>query len=159
MNIFMLDRDVNVNAQYHCDKHVVKMVLEYTQLLCSVMHANDYEDIPYKKTHFNHPCAIWARWSLANYQYLWDLTDALGKEYTYRYGKVHKSHKLLIDGFIPRNIKMKSTDLNLDFPNCTSIKDGSIGTDIVNIYREYYKRDKAYMISYKKRNAPKFLHY
>ena len=33
MNIFYLDRDEQKAAQYHCDKHVVKMILESAQLL------------------------------------------------------------------------------------------------------------------------------
>ena len=33
MNIFYLDRDVKTCATYHNDKHVVKMILEYAQLL------------------------------------------------------------------------------------------------------------------------------
>lgn len=33
MNIFYLDRDPALAARYHCDKHVVKMILELGQLL------------------------------------------------------------------------------------------------------------------------------
>ena len=33
MNIFYLDTDPELSAKYHCDKHVVKMILEYGQLL------------------------------------------------------------------------------------------------------------------------------
>jgi hypothetical protein len=32
MNIFYLDEDPKICAQYHCDKHVVKMIIEYAQL-------------------------------------------------------------------------------------------------------------------------------
>ena len=28
MNIFVLDRDPEIAAKYHCNKHVVKMILE-----------------------------------------------------------------------------------------------------------------------------------
>jgi len=38
MNIFVLDRDVRKCAEYHNDKHVVKMILESAQLLCGVHH-------------------------------------------------------------------------------------------------------------------------
>ena len=37
MNIFVLDWDVRKCAQYHNDKHVVKMILETAQLLCGVL--------------------------------------------------------------------------------------------------------------------------
>lgn len=33
MNIFVLDKDPFVAAELHCDKHVVKMIVEYAQLL------------------------------------------------------------------------------------------------------------------------------
>ena len=29
MNIFYLDKNFQVNAKLHCDKHVVKMIVEY----------------------------------------------------------------------------------------------------------------------------------
>lgn len=31
MNIFILDNDIQKCVEYHCDKHVVKMILEYCQ--------------------------------------------------------------------------------------------------------------------------------
>jgi len=37
MNIFFLDREANKAAQYHSDKHVVKMVLETAQILSTVV--------------------------------------------------------------------------------------------------------------------------
>jgi len=39
MNIFYLDKDPVKAAQYSCDKHVVKMILESAQMLCTdVLH-------------------------------------------------------------------------------------------------------------------------
>jgi hypothetical protein len=69
MNIFCLDTDPVVAAQYHCDKHNVKMILEATQLLCTTFWMQDIE-APYRKTHFNHPSAIWARTSKKNFDWL-----------------------------------------------------------------------------------------
>lgn len=34
MNLFYLDHDHELNAQYHVDKHVVKMILEAAEMLC-----------------------------------------------------------------------------------------------------------------------------
>ena len=34
MNLFYLDKDHDKNAQYHVDKHVVKMILEAAEMLC-----------------------------------------------------------------------------------------------------------------------------
>ena len=82
MNIFFLDYDTQKCAQYHCDKHVVKMVLETAQLLCGVHHTTPQvtPQVPYKLSHKNHPCAIWCRESLSNYLYLCDLGLELCKE-------------------------------------------------------------------------------
>ena len=33
MNIFYLDKDPKTCAEMHCDKHVVKMIIEYAQLM------------------------------------------------------------------------------------------------------------------------------
>lgn len=35
MNIFVLHWLPQIAALYHCDKHVVKMILEYAQILCN----------------------------------------------------------------------------------------------------------------------------
>ena len=35
MNIFILDEDPKRAAEYHCDKHVCKMILESGQMLCT----------------------------------------------------------------------------------------------------------------------------
>jgi len=36
MNIFVLDENVKKCAEYHCDKHVVKMITEHNQILGSI---------------------------------------------------------------------------------------------------------------------------
>jgi len=95
MNIFVLDYNPVKAAQMHCDKHVIKMVLESVQLLCSVHHiTSNRSDIPYRLTHKNHPCSIWVRKSYSNYIWLLDLTRALLDEYTYRYGKKHACERV-----------------------------------------------------------------
>lgn len=33
MNVFYLDRDPVVSAEYHCDAHLRKMLIEYAQML------------------------------------------------------------------------------------------------------------------------------
>ena len=96
MNIFVLDKDPKKCAEYHNDKHVVKMILETAQLLCGVHHmAESKLDIPYRLSHKNHPCSIWARECIENYVWLCDLGMELCKEYTYRYGKRHKSQDII----------------------------------------------------------------
>ena len=101
MNIFYLDRDPVVAAKMHCDKHVVKMILESAQMLSTahrVLDGDEYADERglYKMAHKNHPSTIWVRTSTDNYMWLNRLFGALCKEYTYRYNKQHSSQKHIL---------------------------------------------------------------
>jgi hypothetical protein len=106
MNIFFLDYDPKKCAQYHLDKHVVKMIVETAQMLYSV-HWFLELSLPsnaYKKAHINHPCSIWARTSLENYIWLCQLGIELCREYTYRYEKIHKTQQHI--EWLERNIPL-----------------------------------------------------
>jgi hypothetical protein len=153
MNIFLLDTDVTKCAQYHCDKHVVKMPIEYAQLLSTTLLHHGL-DAPYKKTHENHPCAKWAREHNGNYTYLYDLAIALGKEYTHRYGKIHKSTEALFN--IPRLLDDKPLQRS-PLPNCTTIKADYPELNLVDKYRLYYMRDKAHILTFKNREEPEWM--
>ena len=94
----MLDFNPKTAAEYHCDKHVVKMILETAQLLYTchwILNADGLPPESYKKSHINHPCAIWVRESLANYLWLCELGNYLCEEYTFRYKKTHKTQQHL----------------------------------------------------------------
>jgi hypothetical protein len=103
----------------HCDKHVVKMIIEYAQLLSTAhrlldgtqdiekryvhgslparyrhikvwKHPSEYMDKGLMRaSHINHPSNIWVRESKENYQWLCQMWLWLMKEYTHRYGKHH----------------------------------------------------------------------
>jgi hypothetical protein len=66
INIFVLDLDIPTCAAYHADQHVIKMVLESAQMLCTVLSGYGVAT-PYKPTHARHPCTLWAGASLANW--------------------------------------------------------------------------------------------
>ena len=90
MNIFYLHKDPEKAAEYQYNKHVVKMILESAQMLCTAHHVyGNPDDAPYKQAHLNHPSTIWARESRPNYFWLYEHMIALGQEYTKRYGKIH----------------------------------------------------------------------
>ena len=92
MNIFYLDEDPEVAAIVQYNKHVVKMILESAQMLCTAHHELlDDPSVPYKPAHVNHPSTIWCRQNTRHYFWLYEHMLALGHEYTHRYGKVHKS--------------------------------------------------------------------
>ena len=93
MNIFYLDKDPVKAAQVQYNKHVVKMILESAQMLCTAHHCimGEDADVPYKPAHRNHPSTIWARQSGENYTWLYRHMMELGKEYEKRYTKKHLS--------------------------------------------------------------------
>jgi hypothetical protein len=155
MNIFFLDWDVNKCAKDHCDKHVVKMILETAQLLCSVHHTDGQvtDQIPYKLSHKNHPCSIWTRSSLSNYLYLCELGLALCKEYTNRYGKRHKSQEVIEWCLIN---KPKIKDIGFTEPP-KAMPDEYKVSDVVESYRNYYRGAKMGFAVWKNGYKPEWL--
>lgn len=89
MNIFILDKDPYKAAQYLCDKHIVKMCLETAQILSTINGG------PYKPTHANHPCTLWAGDLMGNYRWLVAHGKGIAEEYRERYGKEHKSAEVI----------------------------------------------------------------
>jgi len=142
MNIFYLSEDPNEAAKYMYNKHVVKMILESAQLLCTAHIISDGEaaDVPYKATHKNHPSAIWARESVSNYIWLYDHMIALGNEYTRRYGKKHLTI-LKCSGALckaPNNVtKVDLTPMPQCMPDQYKVPGNS-----VEAYWNYYEAEK-----------------
>jgi len=91
MNIFYISTNPVRAAQMQCDKHVVKMILESAQMLCTAHHEFGNHGVPYKVAHRNHPSTVWARSGVKQYKWLYRHFQALSDEYTDRYGKVHLS--------------------------------------------------------------------
>lgn len=167
MNIFILDNDVKLSAKYHCNKHVVKMILESGQLLCTAhwlsMMSNDLTpkqkkleqqklqqelsvqaQPPWKMTHSNHPCAIWTRQTVGNYMYVLSLMRELLNEYTRRYHKIHKAETTW--AWLSEN-KPKSyiqNDYRSMTPHVICMQDITckIENDAVTSYRRYYQKHK-----------------
>lgn len=151
MNIFFLDFDTKKCAEYHCDKHVVKMILETAQLLCST-HWVIGSEAPYKLSHKNHPCSIWVRESLSNYLYLCDLGLELCEEYTYRYGKRHKSQDV-IEWCLTN--KPNISDTEFTEPPKTMPDEYKVN-NVVESYRNYYIGAKKDFAKWKNRNIPEW---
>lgn len=150
MNIFVLDQDVEKCAEYHCDKHVVKMILEYAQMLSSAVRITTELDVGYKITHKNHPCSIWARTSLSNWRWLKELARAVNEEYKFRYGKEvnHKSFDV-IEALPEPDIE----DIGLtEFPQ--TMPDYCKLDNPINSYRNFYMKEKHPFASWKKRGVP-----
>lgn len=141
MNIFYLSHDPLEAAGFHCDKHVVKMILETAQLLSTAWHRSG-QPLPtgrlYKPTHKNHPSAIWCRSSLATYTWTFRLGDALMAEYTSRYRKIHACD----DVYETLSQPPELPDTPFTPPPFCGPADLA-GPCVVQAYRRYYQRDKA----------------
>jgi hypothetical protein len=140
MNIFVLDIEQEKNAKLYNDKHCVKQLLETTQILCGV-HWVEGKEAPYKLSHKNHPCSIWARECIENYDWLCKLGMSLCKEYTYRYEKIHKSQAVIEWAIKNRPnlpIKGKFTKFALAMPDDCKVDDPIVS------YRNYYRMYKQY---------------
>jgi hypothetical protein len=162
MNIFFLSRSPKEAAQQHCDKHVVKMILESTQLLYSAHWILNPDLLPegaYKKTHVNHPCAIWIRESISNYLWLCSLAWYLCKEYQFRYGlhKVHKSESHIL--WLIEHVPMDIPRIDLTVPP-QAMPHEYKQQNPIDGYRLYYIEDKLKrrgIVRYTNREWPQFL--
>jgi len=88
MNIFILDEDPSAAAKMHCDKHVVKMILETAQMLSTahrLVDGDEYADRVglYKAAYPNHPCTVWVREYAGAYLWSYYLLKNLSQEYTH----------------------------------------------------------------------------
>jgi len=149
MNIFILDYDIEKCVQYHNNKHCIKMILEQAQLLCSAHWMND-NPAPYKLTHKNHPCSIWTRESIENYNWLCEMSLALSKEYTHRYNKIHKTEEI-INWCIKNKPKLTSKGLT---KFALAVPDKYKTNCAVESYRNYYLGEKIEICQWKNREIP-----
>lgn len=153
MNIFYLDTNPGFAAQYHNDKHVVKMILETAQLLSTAHH--ELSQTPpegiYKPTHKNHPCAIWVRSSSFHYRWAFDLFVDLLNEYEHRYLKIHATTRLVAPLYAtPVAIPTAGWS---DPPQCMP-DDCKVENDPVAAYRNYYMKHKSDLAKWKNRSVP-----
>ena len=149
MNIFYLHNNPEICAAYHCDKHVVKMILEYAQLLSTAHH--ELDGVPsiecYKKTHVNHPSAVWARQSIHHYRWLYRLLSNTCREYTKRYSKIHATErKGIVCNLMQLPYELRPVGWE-DPPQCMPDEYKSI--NVIRAYRDYYIGDKGRFATWK----------
>jgi hypothetical protein len=177
MNIFYLHNDPTQCAQQHVDKHCVKMILEYAQLLSTTHRVLDgtlvdgysktgrkqkryvlsdsRDSILYSATHVNHPSAIWVRQSYENYVWLYQLFTELLKEYTYRYRKFHACEKLVDTLYTPPTHIPKG--IGFSEPTPAMPDDYKVPGNSIQSYKNYYLGDKSHMFSWKNRETPSWI--
>ena len=186
MNIFILseEREPLVHyaqqAQYHIDKHVVKMIAESTQMLVTSLsfHAN-YDSMigklaaapqiantlpckPLSASMTKHPCTVWTCASIENFNYLACLALQLCHEHQYRYplSAEHAYMPWLVT--LVDHLTRSGLGPTYDIPKqfAVAVKDAdkrSVAADhmvALDIYRDYYVRDKRTFATWKKRLKP-----
>lgn len=203
MNIFALSMDPRRAAQAHLDRHVVKMIVEYAQILSTAhrlvdgtlntfqkpdgkfqplyllpheqavlitkmagtnsqqkaeikLRKNPYKFVVqtplcYNVTHANHPCALWARESSANYMWLSMLFAELCAEYTHRYRRVHGTQARIGTFLSGLPHKLQLGDLT-PFPQV--MPDEFKDEDPVRAYQNYYLGPKAAFARWTNRSTP-----
>jgi hypothetical protein len=180
MNIFYVHETPSICAQQHVDKHVVKMILEYAQLLSTAHRVLDgvesiglsktgrkakryvlsdqRDSILYNATHLNHPSAKWTRHSACNYRWLFKLWIELMREYNYRYGKIHSSARLIPHlKELPKNIQENGFSAPWRAMPDEYKFDRNEPDYTVKSYRAYYNGAKTNMFNWKNRPTPEWI--
>ena len=169
MNIFILHEDPIEAAIMHCERHILKMIIEHTQMLATTYYHTidihrkkeiaenqekvkklfkgfprkdeDGNDKPYAITHVNHPCTVWTRESLTNFNWLLDCTKYMCEEFTYRYGGKH-SVEFIIDWMYENPPNLKDIGLT-EFAQ--AMPDVYKSDSATEAYRKYYAFKTTYM--------------
>ncbi|KAN0009358.1 hypothetical protein ACTFIU_006643 [Dictyostelium citrinum] len=169
MNLFYLDLVASTSARYHNDKHVVKLILEATQLLYSTWHlmepTSDWKlkaPNPMKLTHTNHPLTKWVRTNNKTYDIVSDYCHSLLQEYTTRYGKIHscKTHMDFLTNNYPSQLPISMAQapiMPLCMPDIYKVIPTNSWSDVVSSYRNYYIGEKLHFSSYKGVEWPSWL--
>ena len=159
MNICHLHHGPEICASYHCEKHVVKMILETGQMLSTAYHRHcGIDEQLYKPAYPKHPMTIWVGDSLGNYMWSMDLLGHLLNQYRLRYhNRIHKTGRILNNLIcLNENIKDKFDVKNFtDPPLC--MPDDCKRDCYIFSYRKYYKEYKSYFAKYTAVDTPDFM--
>ncbi|MDO6561974.1 pyrimidine dimer DNA glycosylase/endonuclease V [Amphritea sp. 1_MG-2023] len=153
MNIFILDENIQTCAQYHCDQHVVKMILESVQMLCTALNKKGFTT-PYKSTHVKHPCVLWVEESFENFLWLQNLAIELNTEYRFRFAK-DSDHKSML-------VLNEISNYNYDNRGLTEFAQAmphhyKVSGDAVKAYRQFYLGEKMGFAKWTKRSLPEWV--
>jgi hypothetical protein len=171
LNIFFLDKNPEKCAQMHVDRHVTKMVLEYAQLLSTAHRvldgvltvglsqsgrkqqryilSDERQQMLYSATHINHPSAVWVRQSSANYMWLAELLEECCREYSYRYGKIHKVESGGLMQILKNVFPINISDKPFTEPTPAMPDECKVPGDSIQSYHNYYWSNKKHLWSWK----------
>ena len=175
MNIFYLNPNPKICAQWHNNSHCSKMIIEYAQLMSTahrVLDGEEYygqtkngrkikrwklnsklEHILYKASHINHPSGIWVRQSKGNYFWLYELWKELNKEFMYRYDhdKSHESFRKLEEALYRPPMNIPDGTWSEPTP---AMPDDVKNKCSLTAYRNYYIEYKQHLAKWGKREEP-----
>ena len=180
MNLFFLDVDPKKCVEYHCDKHIVKMILEIVQMMYTAHIILKTKDLPsdhYKKiSNHLHPTAVWIRICNENYLYAAEVAYSIASEYKLRYNKTHscEKHSIWLKNNLPSfdNIQDYSgSKKKIVFGNCDifnslgmtpiplCMPDDCYLFDTIQSYRKYYLNYKTHFAKWTERPIPYWFFY
>lgn len=155
MNIFLLDEDLDLCAEYHTDAHVISQIKEVAQMMSTNIRLINKVDIGNKITHQNHPCTVWMRESLSNYRYSRRYALALHRQWRMRWNhsstEFHKSARVILS--LP---ELNVPDIGLT-PFAQAFDDKYKSSDAIQSYREYYRCEKTHLFKWKHNKRPYWL--
>jgi len=159
MNIFHLHKDPEICASYHCDKHVVKMILETAQMLSTAYQKHCGDDrLLYKSAYPKHPMTLWVGESVENFNYAHKLGKELGLQYYKRYGRIHKSSAIMVAFDLGRLSNVEDRFPSQYFtppPQC--MPDEYKHKDYITAYKQYYIGEKKRFAKYTGVDTPDFM--
>jgi hypothetical protein len=175
MNLFFLHCNPSECAKHHCDKHVVKMILEIVQMLYTAHIVLGTENLPeghYRKiSNHIHPTAVWIRKCKQNYLYAAEVALSIAYEYTHRYNKIHscQSHAEWLFQNLPvfnefqdysgskKKIVFATNDFFISLgitPIPLCMPDDCYCDDPIKSYRKYYLMYKKHFVKWTSRGIP-----
>ncbi len=172
MNIFFLSADPRRCARWHCDKHVVKMILESTQILYTAHHVNGGTAIVeksapicestgkrgYKNHAAKHPSVKWASATLPHYMWLCHMALFLVDEHAFRFQPARRhSCEVHLNWLLTHPPPELRTKLKwLSAPTPAMPDEYKVSSDIVECYHAYYngaKKEKG-LFKWTRRHVP-----
>lgn len=147
MQLFVLDDDPYTAGRYYYDTHVIKILVEAAQMMCTAYPAGVP---PYKHTHVNHRCAKWVRECSGNFRWTLSLAYSLAHQYTKRFNKTHKTSNVLawIDLHKPEIPNGYRTPFVQNIPEELRLEDPVLS------YRKYYMTVKRHLAKWTKTEKP-----
>lgn len=154
MQVFLLDEDPDRRAEYHCDPHIAKSILESVQILNQALRDVGADDKAFYEPIRSGPLVRWAADSQENWEWLIDHVFALNSEFLDRFDSniAHTSwikcvehwgdpigRSVLVEHYGP-SYEFESNGIT-DFPLLPSVEPYKTG-DIVETYRDYYFEEK-----------------